>query len=226
LKKIMSLCAALLFVLVTSTHAQTAEQPAAAPGVSESSTQIAYTCEPVSSEPTRKICTDTSAIVYLKENFKIKVDPDAPAFAGVTCDWGKSTDPGIFNGKWGKPCESKGTGERTIVGWADKSINNGDLLTQLGNYQLSLINIPHGKLFCFIKDSLKNFNFNFDVRLGAECKMVLDSGRELFMTFAALVPTGSVAKRIFVVVMNGQTSTSMQDTGAKIEKLLTVENKG
>jgi hypothetical protein len=55
---------------------------------------------------------------------------------------------------------------------------------------------------------------------------VLDSGRELFMTFAALVPTGSVAKRIFVVVMNGQTSTSMQDTGAKIEKLLTVENKG
>jgi hypothetical protein len=167
-----------------------------------------YSCERAPNEDARKVCTDKSALVYLKENFQIQMKPEKAE--SITCNWDAPITKGASNKVQGIVCENSNPSHKTLIGWVNVNEKYVTTLRWIGNNQLAYRKAGghdiKGNQTCDerldLVPSIKN------AVAAASCEMILPSGEKLHSVVVFIQPSNVKARRFFVTVMNVSTSTS------------------
>lgn len=173
---------------------------------------VPYSCIENAQDSLLKVCTDTSAFIYLKENLSIQVVHEEN-LNSVTCDWNAPIQQGsILQLRFGILCENKDQGYRVLVGWVSSSMNNGVFLREFGARQLALNKLQDYGQDCIdhpgivaLRKEIKNLAQAGQCQLGGQV-----TSNKLFSQTFFFVRPGVKGVRFFVRVMDVGSATSQE----------------
>lgn len=173
-------------------------------------------------EVAQKIDTSKLSLLdsYLYENLKVTLNLDSATEQNLMmfCDKKIATTPTQAI-KVGIPCVNPNPIHKTIIGWATDDQKYIPIMEAVGNQQLAWrrkVTSETGNLLCEEKPEFLQYQ---DVDLGLGCIMTLESGEKIYSS-AAFIKSSDKNKKVFIVVMNLLTSTSIDKTDKELLTLL------
>jgi len=180
-----------------------------------------YTCTTDALNASRKVCTDTSAAVYLKENFSIEIK-NVENLDGTVCDWNMSVQQGsIFQRRFGIVCENKDKEYKILIGWVSSSMNNRMFLREFGSQHLSLNNLEDRGQDCIDHPALNMLKKEIKNLVAAgQCELSGQSlNKNLFSETFFFLPPGIKDLRFFIRIMDIGSATSQEKVDSFLMKM-------